>query len=176
MKRKIFFVLSLCLILCMGFLVTGCANGKDGTNGVDGKSAYQIWLDDGHTGTQTDFLNWLKGENGKSAYEIYIQYHPDYDRTEEEFLNDLANGDLATRDPENPQELSFTLLDDDTYAVSAGNAGKLSHIIIPDTYKGKSVTVVMDNAFKENQNIKSVVIGNNVTTIGRDAFKDWRCY
>ena len=69
MKRKIFFVLSLCLILCMGFLVTGCANGKDGTNGtngIDGKSAYQIWIDAGHTGTEDDFLDWLKGENANT--------------------------------------------------------------------------------------------------------------
>lgn len=37
------------------------ANGKDGT---DGKSAYQIWLDNGHSGTETDFLNSLKGKDG----------------------------------------------------------------------------------------------------------------
>ena len=49
------------------------ANGKDGSpgapgspgrDGTDGKSAYQIWLDNGHTGTETDFLNSLKGAKG----------------------------------------------------------------------------------------------------------------
>ena len=35
-----------------------------GEKGEDGKSAYQIWLENGHTGTQGDFLNWLKGEKG----------------------------------------------------------------------------------------------------------------
>ncbi len=39
-------------------------NGKDGVNGQDGKSAYQIWLDLGNTGTEEDFINWLKGSNG----------------------------------------------------------------------------------------------------------------
>lgn len=29
-------------------------------DGSDGESAYQIWLDQGHTGTEEDFLNWLK--------------------------------------------------------------------------------------------------------------------
>lgn len=49
------------------------ANGKDGSpgapgspgrDGTDGKSAYQIWLDNGHTGAETDFLNSLKGKDG----------------------------------------------------------------------------------------------------------------
>jgi hypothetical protein len=28
----------------------------DGTNGIDGKSVYQIWLEDGNTGTELDLL------------------------------------------------------------------------------------------------------------------------
>ena len=42
------------------------ADGKDGTNGVDGKngqdgkSAYQIWLDLGNSGSEQDFINSLK--------------------------------------------------------------------------------------------------------------------
>ncbi|RZJ90395.1 MAG: hypothetical protein EOO20_08295 [Chryseobacterium sp.] len=36
------------------------------TAGADGKSAYQIWLDAGNTGSQVDFLNSLK-MNGQSA-------------------------------------------------------------------------------------------------------------
>lgn len=52
------------------------ANGKDGSpgapgspgrDGIDGKSAYQIWLDNGHSGTETDFLNSLKGAPGKDG-------------------------------------------------------------------------------------------------------------
>lgn len=35
-----------------------------GTPGADGKSAYQIWLDAGNTGTEADFLASLKGEKG----------------------------------------------------------------------------------------------------------------
>lgn len=38
--------------------------GTNGKNGADGKSTYQIWLDNGHTGTETDFLNSLKGAKG----------------------------------------------------------------------------------------------------------------
>lgn len=40
------------------------APGSPGRDGTDGKSAYQIWLDNGHSGTETDFLNSLKGAKG----------------------------------------------------------------------------------------------------------------
>lgn len=39
-------------------------DGADGTSGSDGKSAYQIWLDAGNTGTEQDYLNSLKGQDG----------------------------------------------------------------------------------------------------------------
>ena len=35
-----------------------------GPRGMPGKSAYQIWLDEGHTGSKEDFLESLKGEDG----------------------------------------------------------------------------------------------------------------
>lgn len=38
--------------------------GEPGANGADGKSAYQIWLDTGNKGTETDFINSLKGSQG----------------------------------------------------------------------------------------------------------------
>lgn len=42
------------------------ADGKDGANGSNGKSAYEMWIDAGNTGTEEDFLNSLKG--GKMRY------------------------------------------------------------------------------------------------------------
>lgn len=38
----------------------------------DGKSAYEIWLDEGHTGSVEDFLNSLVGPAGKSTYELWL--------------------------------------------------------------------------------------------------------
>lgn len=39
----------------------------DIASGEDGKSAYQIWLDEGHTGTEADFLASLKGDTGATG-------------------------------------------------------------------------------------------------------------
>jgi hypothetical protein len=38
--------------------------GTNGSIGVDGKSAYEIWLEEGNTGTEQDFLDSLVGEDG----------------------------------------------------------------------------------------------------------------
>lgn len=40
-------------------------NGKDGADGHDGKSAYEIWLSLGNSGTETDFVASLKGDKGE---------------------------------------------------------------------------------------------------------------
>ncbi len=55
--------------------------GGDNTpslSGSDGKSAYQLWLDAGNTGTQAQYLASLKGgkgdvgSDGKSAYQLWL--------------------------------------------------------------------------------------------------------
>lgn len=43
------------------------ADGADGKDGINGKSAYQIWLDNGHTGSEADFITWLKGDKGDTG-------------------------------------------------------------------------------------------------------------
>lgn len=68
--------------------------GERGPRGLDGKSAYEIWKEEGNDGTKEDFLNSLKvstpittpggttpvpgprGHDGKSAYEIAKELDP----------------------------------------------------------------------------------------------------
>ena len=40
---------------------------ETGARGEPGKSAYQIWLDNGNKGTIEDFLNSLRGRDGKQG-------------------------------------------------------------------------------------------------------------
>jgi hypothetical protein len=60
-------------------------NGTNGANGQNGLSAYEIWLAQGNTGTESDFLNSVttgaqgipgqngaNGQNGLSAYQIWL--------------------------------------------------------------------------------------------------------
>lgn len=88
--------------------------------GGNGLSAYEIWLNNGHSGTESDFLNWLKGkdgytpvkgvdyfdgapgkdgDNGKSAYEIWL--NAGHNGSENDFLQWLKGdndpfGDVVT--------------------------------------------------------------------------------
>lgn len=71
---------------------------------LDGASAYQIWLSLGNTGTETDFINSLKGTNGtngtdgtngtngKSAYELAVE--GGFVGTEPEWLASLKGKNL----------------------------------------------------------------------------------
>lgn len=38
------------------------SDGRDGVDGKDGTSAYEIWINAGHSGSEDDFLQWLKGD------------------------------------------------------------------------------------------------------------------
>lgn len=53
-------------------IITENLRGQDGDNGVDGKSAYDIWIDNGNSGTVQDFLNSLVGKNGISISEATV--------------------------------------------------------------------------------------------------------
>ena len=60
MKTKLTTLLCL-LVMCLFVVASLVACPADGT---DGKSAYQLWLDQGNTGSVQDFVNSLKGVNG----------------------------------------------------------------------------------------------------------------
>ena len=81
-----------------GSVKTSTMRVADGIAGVgtDGKSAYQVWLDLGNSGTEQDFLDSLRGEpgdmgesgsDGASAYEIWID--EGNSGTEQDFLDSL---------------------------------------------------------------------------------------
>ena len=60
--------------------------------GADGKSAYEIAVDNGYKGDEASWLASLvgaKGDDGLSAFEIYQKYHPEYTGTEEEWVESL---------------------------------------------------------------------------------------
>lgn len=89
----------------------------------------------------------------------------------------LAIGTLSSCNPspaeENPtEELEFHFLTDGTYGVSAGNAKEFEKIVIPATYNDKAVTKIMDKAFFEAKNIKSITVPDSITSIGEYAFAE----
>lgn len=64
----------------------------------------------------------------------------------------------------------FKLLADGTFSVSNKSSIETRKIIIPNEYNGKKVTVVEDYGFDLLYELEEVVIPNNVTYIGENAF------
>ena len=58
------------------------------------------------------------------------------------------------------------------YSVSGIGKNQNEEIIIPDTYKGKPVTIIKADAFNDCHSITSVVIPDSIKTIGARAFKN----
>ena len=79
------------------FYSIGAGGSGDGGSGADGKSAYEIWIEEGNVGTEQDFLDSLigadgaDGVDGKSAYEIWID--EGNVGTEQDFLDSLVGAD-----------------------------------------------------------------------------------
>ena len=64
----------------------------------------------------------------------------------------------------------YDLSADGTYAEVIGYEGTDTTVVIAEEYQGKPVTVIYDEAFYNNDNITSVVLPDNLVTIGYSAF------
>lgn len=107
---KVFIVVMLLITVCL--FTVACK---------DGKSAYDIAVENGFSGTYQEWLDSLKGEagdvgsegdkgetgnpgedgedgengtDGMSAYQIYCKYHPQYKGSEEDWINAYSDGSL----------------------------------------------------------------------------------
>ena len=76
----------------------------------------------------------------------------------------------ASTDEDGTDGLEYYPLPDGTYAVSEGTTKYLEEIVIPKTYKGKSVTTILPDAFFSAENLKAITIPDSVTSIGDRAF------
>lgn len=68
--------------------------------------------------------------------------------------------------------LTFALVDG-YYQVTGLADSTVKHIVIPEKYNGVYVVAIADNAFKDNNTIRTVETGNMLAHIGKNAF--WHC-
>lgn len=135
-----------------------------------------------YSGTMQDWLASLKGEQGEKGDkgdtgeagrgidhmeindngELVVYYT---DGTNQN-LGSVGSGSDSSEDI-----LIYVELSDGTYGVKAGEGAKdVAVIEIPDTYNGKAVTQIVDNAFSGLGNLSSVTIPNGIVEIGENAF------
>lgn len=65
----------------------------------------------------------------------------------------------------------FSLLNDDTYEISARYQDMPPRTVIPATHEGKPVTAIAKDAFKDRTSIDEIKIPSSVTSIGESAFR-----
>ena len=171
-------------------------NGSNGTNGKDGTGIKSVTLssdgnlsilltdntvcnlgnikgekgDKGDTGEKGDKGDkGDKGEDGRGISKMEI-VNGELIVTYTDGTNDNL-GAIGSDSSEDNTVLIFTLLDNDTYSVSAGNgAKKVNSIEIPSTYNGKAVTQIADRAFYRLSNLTTITVPDSVISIGEYAF------
>lgn len=78
---------------------------------------------------------------------------------------------LCACGPTEATDLAFTLSDDETYYVVSGIGDEQrTSFSVPSTYNGKPVKEIADGVFFRSLNLKSVVIPESITRIGKNAF------
>ena len=166
MKKIVALVFALLLVCALAFCLAAC-------RGEDVKSIQGTAINDAgelvitYTDGSTENLGKVVGNAGDTPT---VEISSDgYWVINGEKTNVKAKGEDSSAVVENPQGLDFYLLDDNTYAVGAGNSKFLSRIEIPATYNGKPVSKIADSGFIGSA-VKEMVIPDSVTSIGEDAF------
>ena len=80
-------------------------------------------------------------------------------------------GNISSYLEDEREDLEFYPLDDGTYAVGAGNAKFLSNIEIPERYRGKIVSQIIDGGFSTCASLKSIKLPSTIVKIGEGAFR-----
>ena len=79
----------------------------------------------------------------------------------------------STSEPVVIDYLNYALNDDGvSYKVTGAKPGHPEDIVIPDTHEGKPVTVIDHHAFWDDQNVKTVVMTDNITFLGTLCFHE----
>ena len=138
--------------------VDGAVNGS--INNVVYDSTYQLATPTSDAGA---FIGWYTGPNGSG-----LQLTDDSGKSK-------GNWTIAEDTKVYPAfaegVLDFILRTDGTYGVKSGPAVDIvSHIVVPQTYKGKPVTAILEDAFPKNGTMKSISIPNTIEIIGVGAF------
>ena len=87
------------------------------------------------------------------------------------FVSDSMSESSDSSSTEEYPNLAFTLLNDDTYSVSAANT-KIVTAEIPARYRGKTVTNIATNGFNACKALTTVKIPASIKYISWQAFKD----
>lgn len=181
-KKKIISVLSIFCMLTTAFAFAACKDAKDGTNGINGKSAYELYCQANpeYAGTMEEWLESLKGEvgaqgeNGKDGVGIK---NVEIDKNGLLIIT-LTDGTVFNniKIPQQSQPTECLryqkIAGKDEYCVMGIGTVSDLDISIASTYNELPVTKIASYAFEREENLTSITIPESVTYIGDGAFSE----
>lgn len=170
MKKRIG-LLSLAWILILGTL-TGCLAYDPEVVYRDGKSAYELAVENGFKGSMEEWLDSLNGDAGDAGADgngIERIEYIDGDLIITYTDGRRENLGTLTNERENT-DFSFARLADGTYAVLSCDLTDRTTVTVPAVQYGRAVTEIFDYAFQNDTAIEEVILPSTVTTIGNYAF------
>ena len=153
--------LLLLLLLCLAATLLGCSEDP---SFAEGKSAYQIALENGFVGTEAEWLESLKPDTPPAIVDVTVQ-----NGNVIVTYNDGTRQNLGTLLLETEDALSFLLLPDNTYAVTAASTAINGEITVPATYRNLPVTRVLRRGFANCTYLFSLTLPDSITAIGENA-------
>lgn len=194
MKKRLILFLAVTLICALSAFALVACGGKGG--GSEGKSkvggTYYLCVDDELDDSMYITFNngtWTDDADETGSYTVTdnsITLYVSFDGEETEYAVGTVDGDDITlnimganvvyRKGEDignkPAEktLEFVLNDDKNGYAVKGIGGLEGDIIIPAEYKRKPVTAIEAGAFKNRAELTSIIVGENVVSIGEKAF------
>lgn len=130
--------------------------GDAGKDGLDGKSAYEIWLDNGHIGTEEDFLNSLRSPNTNYDEQGLVYILQDDGTYAVSMAHDGCLSSITI-----PSTYNGTIV---SKIISFENSN-FKNITIPD-----SVDTIGEGAFSNCKNLESIELQNKITKIAKKYF------
>ena len=154
------FVFLLCLLV---LLLASC--NKAATK--PGKSAYEIAVENGFVGSESDWLESLKSAERPTIVDVIIS-----NGIATVIYSDGTTHSLGNLLIESTESLSFFPLPDGSYAVAAAHADITGEVIVPASFQGKPVTRVLHRAFKDCELLFSLTLPDSIVHIGKEALKN----
>ncbi len=193
MKKNFLLILVLSLVLCVVFLTSCDLFGSDTVDpdepSVDVDNVTPPNDDDdqpsNHTHDYGELIPSVRAtceEDGHIAYYYCEECEKYFNESKQEVDNILIeatghifNGTVCTLCGSSCNYtvgLNFTLNSDgESYSVSKGTATD-ANIVIPEKYKGKTVTSIGANGFEDCSNLTSITMPNSITSIGDYALRN----
>lgn len=150
MKKKVLFLVAILLVVGIAMVLASCGEVRSIVKTEIVNDELVIYYTDG----TLDNVGKVVGEKGEPG-----EMGPKGDQ-----------GDVITNaNEENWQGFEFHLISDRAYGIKMGEAVYMEEVIIPATYKGLPVTVILESGF-QNSKIKTLKIPASITRIDNGAF------